>query len=138
MNVIPPTVKMVSNHRIIPGETMESVKYRIEKTIGDSRVSVRIIDGMQPSRISSTDCEAWERLSAAVSECWQDAVVSPYLMLACSDSRHWGELCDRVYRFSPLALSKEERGYIHGNNERLPISTVARASEFYLRFMKKS
>lgn len=138
MNVIPPVAKMVSNHRIIPGETMESVKARIEDTVGDAGVGVRIIDGMNPSRISSTDCESWNRLSAAVSDTWQNTVVSPYLMLACSDSRHWGELCDKVYRFSPLALSKEERGYIHGNNERLPISTVAKAVEFYLRFIQMS
>lgn len=138
MNVIPPYAKMVSNHRIIPGETMESVTKRIRETVKDESVGIRVIDGMNPSRISSTECAAWELLAGCVSDSWRDAIVSPYLMLACSDSRHWGKICDRVYRFSPLTLSKEERGYIHGNNERLPVKTVAKAVEFYVRLIRKS
>lgn len=138
MNVIPPVAKMVSNHRIIPGETMETVTARIKEIVRDKKVNIRVIDGMNPSCISSTDCEAWELLSSVISDTWQDAIVSPYLMLACSDSRHWGEISDKVYRFSPLTLSMEERGYIHGNNERLPIEKIAKTVEFYARFIRKA
>ena len=136
-NVIPPVAKMVSNHRIIPGESMESVTERIRKTVNDDKVKVTVIEGMEPSRVSSTDCEAWSLVKETVGETWQDAIVSPYLMLACSDSRNWGEISDKVYRFSPMALSKEERSTIHGNNERVPLDTIAKAVEFYVRLMKK-
>ena len=138
MNVIPPYARMVSNHRLVAGDTTDSVLERIKKTVNDERVEVRMIDGMNPSVISRTDVEGWERISAAVSETWQSAIVSPYLMVACSDSRHWGVISDRVYRFSAMALSKEERGYIHGNNERIPHATVTKTVEFFLRLMKKS
>ena len=138
MNVIPPYAKMVSNHRIKEGETPESVAERITKIIDDENINVRIISGMPPSRISDTDCEAWDRVKLTVSETWQDAIVSPYLMLACSDSRHWGRISDRVYRFSAMALSKEERGTIHGNNEKIPFATITKTVEFYIRLMKKS
>lgn len=138
MNVIPPYAKMVSNHRIIPGETTESVISRIRNKVKDDNVEIRMINGMNPSRVSVTDGEAWERLCKATSETWNDAIVSPYLMLACSDSRHWGEISDKVYRFSAMALTKEERGLIHGNNERIPISTVAKTVEFYIRLIKNS
>ena len=138
MNVIPPYARMVSNQRIIPGETVESLAAEIEKAVGDKKVNCKVIDGMSPSVISDTNCEAWERLRATVSETWQDAIVTPYLMVACSDSRHWGVITDKIYRFSPMALSKEERGTIHGNNERIPLATVAEAVEFYIRLIKKS
>ncbi len=137
MNVIPPYAKMLSNHRIIPGETTESVLERVKKTVADKDVEIRAVFGMNPSRISKTEGDGWNALTEAVSETWQNAIVSPYLMLACSDSRHWGELSDRVYRFSAMALSKEERGYIHGNDERIPISTIAKTAEFYIRLIKK-
>lgn len=138
MNVIPPFARMVSNHRIIPGETMESVASEIEKAVGDKNVKLRVIGGMNPSVISDTNCEAWDRVRTTVAETWQDAIVTPYLMVACSDSRHWGEISDKVYRFSAMALSKEERGTIHGNNERVPLATVSTVVEFYIRLIKKS
>ena len=137
VNVIPPYAKMASNHRIIPGETVESVYDRIRKTVKDSNVNVRVINGNNPSVVSRTDCEAYERLKSAVSETWQEAIVSPYLMVACSDSRHWGAISDKVYRFSAMALSKEERGSIHGNNEKIPVATIAKTVEFFIRMMKK-
>ena len=139
MNVIPPYAKMVSNHRIKEGETPESVAKRITEIINDPEIKVSIVDGaMTPSIISDTNCEAWERVKAVVGDTWQEAIVSPYLMLACSDSRHWGRISDKVYRFSAMALSKEERGTIHGNNERIPFSTITKTVEFYIRLMKKS
>ena len=138
VNVIPPYARIVSNHRIMTGETMESVAERIRTTVNDKNVEVRIIDGMNPSRISTTESEAWDRVKNAVLDTWQEAIASPYLMLACSDSRHWGEISDKVYRFSAMELSKEERGTIHGNNERVPVSKVAKAVEFYIRLIKMS
>ena len=87
--------------------------------------------------MSRTDCEAYDRLKSAVAETWQEAIVSPYLMVACSDSRHWGDISDKVYRFSAMALSKEERASIHGNNEKIPVATIAKTVEFFVRIMKK-
>ncbi len=138
MNVIPAETYMISNHRIIPGETVEQTVKTIEKTVKKSGVKVRKIEGNNPAAISSTDCEAWERIKSVTLQTWSDIIVSPYLMVACSDSRHWGEISDKVYRFSAMALTKEERGTVHGNNERLPIETVSKIVEFYIRLIKKS
>jgi len=138
INVIPPYARMASNSRIVPGETMESVIERIKETVNDDKVEIKIINGMNPSVISRTDCEGFERVKSAVSDTWQDALVSPFLMTACSDSRHWGEISDRVYRFSPFTLSKEEQATIHGNNENVTVAAIKKSVEFYIRLIKNS
>ena len=137
-NVIPPYAKMISNHRILPGETVESTLDHIRRSVKDKKVEARAIEGNAPSVISDTECGAWERVRTTVADTWQEAIVSPYLMVACSDSRHWGVISDKVYRFSAMSLSKEERASIHGNNERIPLATISKTVEFFIRFIKKS
>lgn len=138
VNVIPPYARMASNHRIIPGETRDTLLKRIKKRTAKTGVEVSVIDGMDPSVVSTTDCEGYDRLRSVIKDTWPEAIVSPYLMVACSDSRHWGRVSDKVYRFSAMALSSAERATIHGNNERIPLATIAKTVEFYLRIMKRS
>ncbi len=136
-NVIPPTATMVANLRLNPEDTMESALAYAKSVVGDDRVSITAIDGMNPSRISQVDTPAFEKIKAAVEGTWQGTIVTPYLMVQCSDSRHWGRVSDKVYRFSAMDLSAEERATIHGNNERIRVEAVARAVEFYIRLIKQ-
>ena len=137
MNVIPPYARMISNHRLINGDTPESLLAHLKRVIKDPEVNVNILMGNNPSVVSELDCEAWERVKAATADTWTDAVVTPYLMVACSDSRHWGRISDRVYRFSAMDLTSEERATIHGNNESIRVETAKSAVEFYIRLMKQ-
>ena len=95
------------------------------------------LSAMEPSRISSTDCRGWQVVSNAAAGTWKGCIVAPYLMVQCSDSRHYGRLSDRVYRFSAMDLSAEERRSIHGNNERIRLEVISRAVEFFMRVMKQ-
>ena len=138
VNVIPPYATMASNHRIIPGETQATLFDEIKGRVSKTGVTVSLIDGMDPSVVSTTDCEGYSRICSVIKDTWPEAIVSPYLMVACSDSRHWGRISDKVYRFSAMALSSEERATVHGNNERLPLETIVKTAEFYTRIMKHS
>ena len=135
-NVIPPEASMVSNIRLNPADNMEAMKAYLEKTVDDAGVEITVEGGMNPSRISTTDCEGWEKVSSAVASTWKGCIVAPYLMVQCSDSRHYGRISDRVFRFSAMDLTSEERATIHGHNERVRLDAVARTVEFYVRLMK--
>ena len=136
-NVIPPEASLVSNIRLNPADDMDSALEYIKKTVGDENVEVTCMHGMNPSRISRTDTEGFDKVASAVASTWKGCIVSPYLMVQCSDSRHWGRISDRVYRFSAMDLTKEERASIHGNNEKIRIDALGRTVEFYIRLMKK-
>ncbi len=135
-NVLPPSAKLGANLRIISGESMESAEAYLKKVIANERIALSRIDGMNPSPLSDTKSEGWARVKEAIVRTWPDAIVSPYLMIACSDSRHYHRISDNVYRFSVLELSKEERGTIHGNDERIPLEKIATTVAFYQRLMR--
>ena len=128
---------MVANMRLNPKDSVASALEYLKKTVGNEAVEISVLESFEPSPISEVDCPAWDKIAAAVAETWQGCIVAPYLMVQCSDSRHYGKLSNHVYRFSAMALSAEERATIHGNNERIPLETVGKAVEFYIRLMKK-
>jgi carboxypeptidase PM20D1 len=136
-NVIPPEASMVSNIRLNPEDSVESAKQYIKSAIGDDGVALDVLVSSEPSPISRTDCAGWKTVVSAVRGTWRGALVSPYLMVQCSDSRHYRDLSDRVFRFSAMDLTAEERHTIHGNNERIRLDTACRAVEFFTRVMKR-
>ena len=136
-NVIPPEATMVSNMRLNPQDTVQSALHHLRRSINDPTVEVTALESFEPSPISETDCPAWDKVASAVAETWRGCVVAPYLMVQCSDSRHYRDLSNHVYRFSAMDLTAEERKTIHGNNERIRLETIHRAVEFYIRLIKK-
>lgn len=136
-NVIPTEAKMVCNMRLNPTDTVDGALEYLKKTVNDDRVEIVALRGSNLSRISRTDCVGYERVSAALKSTWKGSIVAPYLMVQCSDSRHYGKISDRVYRFSAMDLTAEERATIHGNNERIRIDTLCRSVEFYIRVLKQ-
>ena len=134
-NVIPPEAEMVANMRLNPADSISSALDYLKKTVKNDAVEIEAIESFEPSPVSETDCAAWNKVACAVAETWRGCVVSPYLMVQCSDSRHYGRISNHVYRFSAMDLTAEERGLIHGNNERIRVETVHRAVEFYLRLL---
>ena len=136
-NVIPPEAKMVANMRLNPQDTVESALAYLRKTVKDPNVEVTALEAFNPSPISETGCPAWDKVASAVANTWRGCIVSPYLMVQCSDSRHYGEISNHVYRFSAMDMTAEERATIHGNNERIRLESIAKAVEFYIRLMKQ-
>ena len=134
-NVIPPEAKMVANMRLNPADSVASALEYLKKTVADDNVEISVLESFEPSPVSETDCPAWDKVAFAVANTWRGCVVTPYLMVQCSDSRHYGRISNHVYRFSAMDMTSEERASIHGNNERIRVEAIAKAVEFYIRLM---
>ena len=136
-NVIPTEAKMISNMRLNPADSVASAEAYLNKVVGDKDVSITILESQEPSPISETGCDAWNKVAASVAQTWPGCIVTPYLMVQCSDSRHYRDLSNHVYRFSAMDMTAEERRSIHGNNEKIRLESITRAVEFYIRLMKQ-
>ena len=134
-NVIPPEATMVANMRLNPSDSVASALDYLKKTVANDAVEITALESFEPSPVSETGCEAWEKVASSVAETWRGCVVAPYLMVQCSDSRHYGPISNHVYRFSAMDLTAGERSTIHGNNERIRVETVGKAVEFYIRLL---
>ena len=138
VNVMPPRASVRANLRLLGEDSVEVATAYLRKTVADARITVTPDGGsMDPAPVSVTDCEQFRQLKRAIRCTWPEALVSPYIMLQCSDSRHYSRISPYVYRFSAMALSQEERSRIHGNNERVPLDTIYDAVRFYLNILSQ-
>lgn len=136
-NVIPPTADVGADFRIALNSNVDATIAEIKEVIDNPNVKISTLEAADPSPVSTLNCNGYSALTDAIAETWSDAVISPYLMIACSDSKHYSWISDKVYRFSAMKLSSEERKMIHGHNERIPFKTIASTVVFYTRLIQK-
>ncbi len=136
-NVIPNVATAVANMRLVNTTSLQDVKRHFEKAIHDPKVQVEVLYGQEASPYGDPACAQYAAMAQAIRHTWgQDVIVSPYLMIACSDSRHYSRICKNVFKFSAMALSKEQRDLIHNDNERIPVQKIHECVEFYTRLVQ--
>lgn len=138
-NVIPSDAMIGANLRLLPGDDVEAVKakyVRMAEKLG-IQGNFSFEYAWNASRVSRTDVPGYAKLKAAIEGAWgQETIVSPFIMTACADARHWGAVSDKVYRFSAMKLRPDQLSMIHGDNERLTEKQIAETVDFYYRLEK--
>lgn len=138
VNVFPPMASVEADVRLMEGSTRDSVIQDIKRRVRDPNVEVEVLETIEVMPFSQTGTEPWQRLEQGIRAVWPGTMVSPYLMIAASDSRQYTKICSNVLRFSAMELSNEERKLIHGTNERIPLDKVATTVKFFICMMMKS
>jgi carboxypeptidase PM20D1 len=135
-NVLAQEAKAIINLRIKPGDTEESVLKHIRKTIDDSRVSLNVIEMVSPQESSSSDSRVFHIMADSLRSMDPSIIVSPGLMLALTDSRHYAKLSNDVYRFTAMRLGSEDLARLHGVDERIAVSNYAEIIAFNRRLIR--
>lgn len=130
-NAIASTATATVNLRIAPGDTVQSSIAHVRKAIGDPDMAIEVLDANEPSPISRIDDDGYAVVESTIAEVFPEAVVTPYLMMAATDSRFFAAVCPRVFRFSPFLMSKAQRESIHTYDERIGVEDFIRGIGWY-------
>ena len=139
-NLLPAKAKAVVNFRILPGESIASTTERVRKVINDPRVKITVLEqeASEPSIVSDTGAPSFELLQRTTHEMFPNTFVTPALSHVATDTRHYRDLSDNVYRFLPVVLKADDTGGIHGTNERISVESYEGMVRFYIQLIRNS
>jgi carboxypeptidase PM20D1 len=134
-NALAESATAIVNVRIAIDSSVDASLAHIRRAIRDDAVTVRALRPSEPSPVSPTSGAQWEALCTTIEDVYPGTIVTPYIQLGASDSRHFTRICDSVYRFTPFEMSLAERGTLHAVNERIHVTTWLRGIEFYEKLL---
>ncbi|MGB5203267.1 MAG: M20 family peptidase [Eudoraea sp.] len=136
-NVIPTVAEATMNFRILPGETIETVKQHIQNSISD-KIRVETVGFLtNPSPVSKIDSEAYKTLEKTIRSMFPNAVVVPGLVGGGTDARYFYDISDDVYRFYPLRITPESFTRFHGIDEKISKENYKEIIEFTYHLIRK-
>jgi carboxypeptidase PM20D1 len=136
-NALAERAEAIVNIRIAIDSSAAEATEHVRRAIRDDAVSIEALHPTEPSPVSPTSGRAWQLVKSTIEENFADTIVTPYVMLGASDSRHFTRISDFVYRFSPFEMSTAERGTLHARNERIRIATFLKGVSFYTSLVGK-
>lgn len=134
INVLPSLAEIGVNYRLRPHESSKDVIDRVKRLVSPYGVDVEAVEISEATSTSFVD-DQYKIIEKAIKQTWPDVIPAPYLMIATSDSRHYHAICDNVYKFSPMDVSKADLAKIHGVDEDITIENVINGVQFYLNII---
>jgi carboxypeptidase PM20D1 len=136
-NVLPGHADAAVNFRILPGDSLAAVEQHVRDTVKNEAIAIKPYKGnSEPSPISPTEAAGYRTIHRTIRETFANTVVAPGLMVAATDSRHFTDVADAVYRFSPVRARSEDLPRFHGTNERVSIANYAEMIQFYHQLLR--
>ena len=139
-NVLPNEARAIVNFRLLPGDTFETVQDHVRRVINDESITIREYQTIMvpASRVSPVTSSSYLKLQQAIMDRFQDLVVVPYLVSGATDSRHFTNITEQIYRFTPIEMDIGDMAIIHGTNERIRIDSYTGAIDFYAHLIRMS
>ncbi|MBQ7741213.1 MAG: M20/M25/M40 family metallo-hydrolase [Eubacterium sp.] len=135
-NVLPQTASVTINFRQLPGTTTEDLFEHIRKVCRNKDIDIEFIKGKEASAVSPTDTRAFETLTLLSHQIDRYNIVAPYLVMGGTDTYHYEDICDNLYRYSPFVFGTSLLLTTHSTNERCPVDQLAQGVTFFKRYIK--
>ncbi len=134
-NVLPIEAVATVNFRIHPRDSMDSIESYVTDLVASDSISVHRRGGADASAVSDWKAPGFAIIAQSMREIHGDIPVAPGLMIAASDSRHYGKVADNAYRFNPIRLTPELLTGFHGTNEKIAVADYAQGVRGYIRII---
>ncbi len=137
VNVLPIEAVATVNFRLHPRDSVQSVLEHVTSVVANDAVEVRLPpgSGRPASRVSNWQSQGYAVVERAIREVYGEVVVTPGLMIAGSDSRHYGKVADNAFRFNPMTVSQADLTGFHGTNEKIGVQNLAQGVRTYVRIV---
>jgi carboxypeptidase PM20D1 len=121
--------------RSLPGETAETICAHLRKLAGDLPVTLEVLSKQAPSLIGDLGSAPGDYLSTCIEIDFPNTVIAPYLSLEGSDISPFEALCDQIFQFTPIPLSRSALSSIRGIDEHIAVEKLGDAIDFYTNFV---
>ncbi|KAF3860765.1 hypothetical protein F7725_001020, partial [Dissostichus mawsoni] len=110
----------------------------IQSTVGDQRVKIELVDGFDPLPVSSADEKSFgfQIIKKTVLDMFPTVTVAPGICIGNTDSRHFKDLTNDIYRFAPIWFKPGDAQRFHGINERISKKNYEELVVFYFSLIQ--
>ncbi len=138
-NVLPSSATATLNLRLLPGDSIEYALQHLRDAIHDPRVEITTKPyPREASPVSSNECETFEMLHKTIRQIYPDVVVAPFVLVGATDTVHYVDMCQNIYRFIPARLSERDTKRFHGIDERISQEDYLNIVRFIRQFILNS
>lgn len=133
--VSPETAAAFFKIRIAPHDSFDGIMQHIKAVVGDDiEVTTESVSPAPP--ISDHNTKSFSYIKDTVKKVFPDVGVSPFILNAGTDSRHFASICSEIYRFGAFRLDDDLFSTVHSANERIPVKDYLKCIDFYTELIK--
>lgn len=136
-NALPELAEASINVRILQGDTTQGVMEHLCALLADLPVTVEMIHGHNPSKITQVDGMQYGRVAAAIEETFGHLACVPIIIPMSTDTKHYEPLSQNILRFMPFVADEGQIAAIHGPDERISCESLAQGVMFYQNVLRK-
>ena len=135
-NVIPSEARAVLNIRLLPGDTIDALLNDLRKLVNDPSVKLDVMhDAGLAAPNSSIETGFYAEITRVCAKEFGGAPVLPYMSTGATDSAQLRLHNVQAYGLRPFPLTDEDEQRVHGDNERIPLSSFAKGVDLMTRIV---
>ncbi|TXS94014.1 M20/M25/M40 family metallo-hydrolase [Parahaliea maris] len=126
-NVIPQVAEAKVNFRLLPGVSVETLVARVGELIDDPSIRIESESWKTSPPVADMEGEGYSMIRSSINTALPEALVTPSLLMATTDTPHYQHLTRNIYRFHPVVVRLEQSAGVHGTDERIALESIDKA-----------